>query len=60
MIARENRKELLGKMERRETSVLTTLSGIQSTYGNKTEELNSRLDNAKMNIYEQTEVFIFK
>ena len=58
MKARENRKELLGKMERKETSVLTTLSGIQNTYGNKTEELNSRLDYAKTKIYEQTEVFL--
>ena len=52
------RKEVLNKMEKRESNVLTTLSKLHTSYGNNSDVYNSKFDYAKSKIYQKTEVLI--
>ena len=56
--ASKQRKEVLNKIEKRESSVLTTLSNIHTSYGKNSDVYNSKIDYVKNLIYQKTEVLI--
>jgi hypothetical protein len=58
--ANKLRKQYLNKMETRESTILETLSALQSNYGKNTEFFNSKVEYVKSKIYQKTEVNIIK
>ncbi len=50
------RQQVIGRLDKREGSVLLTKSNINTTFSRITASSNSRLEYAKSRIYHQTEV----
>ena len=50
------RLNTLGKLEKRENSVMLTKSNINSTFSRLTDSFNTRIEYAKSRMYQQTEV----